>query len=326
MAEAARLEPRRCQRCGTELSSFALACPSCRGLVHAETLRNLAGEARELESRSEPAAALDCWKRALALVPGGTKQHAAVHAEVERLTATVPATTPPPSSPSIPPWAQRFGPVAVAIFAGWKLIGVGKAAAFLSVLASFAVYWQAWGWAFALGFIVSLYLHELGHVVALRRAGLPASPPMFIPGVGAYVRLHARPKDLRTDAQIGLAGPLVGLLVAAAFYLAARSTGSGLLRAVAHVGAFINLLNLVPIWQLDGSRGFGALSRGQRILLVGLTAALLVTTTERGLWLVLIPAAFRALSPKVPPRGDLPVLLVFSGLLVGLTLLAEAAR
>src|SRR5262249_10743148 len=149
------------------------------------------------------------------------------------------------STPSAAPqWVQRLGPVAVVLFAGWKLIGVGKAAAFVSLLASFAVYWTAWGWAFALGFIVSLYLHEPGHVVALRSAGIPASPPMFIPGLGAYVRLHARPKTLRTDAWVGLAGPLVGLFVAAAFFLAAQVTGSGLLRAIAHVGAFINLLNL----------------------------------------------------------------------------------
>jgi Zn-dependent protease len=324
MPEAARVEPRRCQRCGTELSSSALACPSCRGLVHAETLRTLTGEARELEARAELAAALDCWKRALSLVPPGTKQHAAISAEVERLTATVPAT-PPPASPSIPPWAQRFGPVAVALFAGWKLIGVGKAVAFLSVLASFAVYWQAWGWAFALGFIVSLYLHELGHVVALRHEGLPASPPMFIPGVGAYVRLHARPKDVRTDAKIGLAGPVVGLAVAAAFQGVAVLTGSGLLRAIAHTGAFINLLNLVPVWQLDGSRGFGALGRIERLLLMVLVAVLLVHTGERGLWLILIPGAFKAFSTRVPPKPDIPVFLVFAGLLTGLTLLSVVA-
>jgi len=326
MAEAARLEPRRCERCGTELSPSALACPSCRGLVHAETLRSLTGEARALEARSEAAAALDCWKRALVLVPGGTKQHAAISAEVERLTATLP--TPPPASTSstAPQWVQRFGPIAVVLFAGWKLIGLGKAAAFVSLLASFAVYWTAWGWAFALGFIVSLYLHELGHVVALRKAGLPASPPMFIPGVGAYVRLHARPKTPRIDALVGLAGPLVGLVVAVAFFLAARATGSGLLRALAHVGAFINLLNLVPVWQLDGSRGFGALGRTDRVLLMVLTAVLLATTGERGLWLVLIPGVFRAFSAKVPARGDVPVLLLFAGLLVALSELAVAAR
>ncbi|HZW88475.1 MAG TPA: site-2 protease family protein [Myxococcaceae bacterium] len=326
MAEAAQVAARRCERCETELSPTALVCPSCRRLVHAETLQSLASAARSLEARSDQAAALERWRQALALLPPGTKQHAGISAEVDRLTAALPAAPPPSTSTSAPPWVQRLGPVALLLFAGWKLVGVGKAAAFLSVLASFAVYWSAWGWAFALGFIVSLYLHELGHVVALRSAGLPASPPMFIPGVGAYVRLHARPKSLRMDAWIGLAGPVVGLLVAGAFFLAARATGSGLLRALAHVGAFINLLNLVPVWQLDGSRGFGALGRGERLLLMGLTAALLATTGERGLWLVLIPGAFRALSPKVPPRGDVPVFLVFAGLLAGLTLLADAAR
>jgi Zn-dependent protease len=314
-----------CTGCGTELAPLALVCPACRRLVHSETLKTLSAEAQQLEGGGELTGALAAWKRAQSLVPAGTRQHAAIGEHLTRLSALAPQ--PPPSTSSVvPSWAQRFGPPAVALFALWKLIGVGKAVALASLLASFVVYWQAWGWAFALGFIVSLYLHELGHVVALRRVGLPASPPMFIPGVGAYVRLHARPKDLRTDAQIGLAGPLVGLVVAAAFFLAARSTGSGLLRAVAHTGAFINLLNLVPIWQLDGSRGFGALSRAQRVLLMGATVALLVTTNERGLWLVLIPGAFRALSPKVPPHGDVPVFLLFLGLLVGLSELVVAAR
>jgi len=325
MAEPAIQVVAVCQGCGTELSPAALACPACRKLVHAERLRALVSEARALEARSELASALESWRGALALLPNGTRQHAGISAEVERLSAVAPAP-PPSTAPAAPAWVRRFGPAALALFGAWKLIGVGKAAAFASLLASFVVYWQAWGWAFAAGFLVSLYLHELGHVVALKHAGIPASPPMFIPGVGAYVRLHAAPKDLRTDARVGLAGPLVGLAVAAAFYAAAVATGSGLLRAVAHVGAFINLLNLVPVWQLDGSRGFGALGRVERVLLMGLTAVLLATTGERGLWLVLIPGVFRALSPRVPPKADVPVLLVFAGLLTGLSLLAVAAR
>src|SRR5512133_3951693 len=111
--------------------------------------------------------------------------------------------------------------------------------------------------------MASLYLHELGHVVALRRAGIPASPPMFIPGFGAYVRMHQAPADGHTDARVGLAGPLVGLAVAALCYALAAATGSSLLLAVAHAGAILNLFNLVPLWSLDGSRGFSPLTRGQ---------------------------------------------------------------
>ena len=313
-----------CGGCGTELAPAALACPGCRRLVHSETLKALSSEAQQLEGGGDLAGALAAWKRAQALVPTETRQHTSITEHLTRLSALAPAPAPTTSS-TIPPWARQFGPIAVGLFALWKLVGVGKAVAFASLLASFLVYWQAWGWAFAAGFLVSLYLHELGHVVALRRAGLPASPPMFIPGLGAYVRLHARPKDLRTDAQIGLAGPVVGLVVAAAFQGAAMLTGSGLLRAIAHTGAFINLLNLVPLWQLDGSRGFGALGRAERILLVGLTGFLLATTGERALWLILIPGAFRALSPRVPTRPDVAVLLTFGGLVTGLTLLAVAA-
>src|SRR5262249_56283327 len=97
--------------------------------------------ARGAEPRCERAAALDCWRRALALVPIGTKQHAGISSEVERLTATLPAGPPPSTPASAPQWVQRLGPVAVVLFAGWKLIGVGEAAAVSSPLASLALVW-----------------------------------------------------------------------------------------------------------------------------------------------------------------------------------------
>ena len=104
----------------------------------------------------------------------------------------------------------------------------------------------------------------MGHVAALRRSGIPASAPLFIPGLGAFVRLHMSPPDARTDARIRLAGPVWGLGAAVAAYLAYLATGAPIWAAITHVRAFLNLFNLLPIWQFDGGRGFHALTRTQR--------------------------------------------------------------
>src|SRR3989454_12639768 len=79
------------------------------------------------------------------------------------------------------------------------------------MLLSAGVYWAAWGWKFALGVVLSIYVHEMGHVQALQRYGIKATAPMFIPGVGAVVRLKQYPASPREDARVGLAGPLGGL-------------------------------------------------------------------------------------------------------------------
>jgi len=315
---------RRCAGCGTELAPALLACPGCRQLVHAEELKRLAAEARAAEERRDDAAALSTWRRALELLPHSAGQHEVISREVARLAARVPAAAQPAAG--APAWLRKLGPLGVAVVGGWKLLGTAKVLSFASLFASFALYWQAWGWKFAAGFLGSIYLHELGHVVALRRAGLPASLPMFIPGVGAYIRLHIAPADARTDARVGLAGPLAGLLVAAGFLGLSVLAESPLLRAVAHAGAVINLFNLIPIWQLDGSRGFSSLAGWQRFLLVVTAGALIAFTHEGMLWLIVIVGAFRILSSSAPSDGDPGGFALFGVLLASLSVVALWAR
>src|SRR4029079_13484890 len=95
----------------------------------------------------------------------------------------------------------------------------------LSMLLSLGVYWTAWGWKFALGIVLSIYVHEMGHVIVLGRYGFRATAPMFIPGLGALVRLRQHVVNPREDAEIGLAGPIYGLgaaLVALGLWLATK--------------------------------------------------------------------------------------------------------
>src|SRR6202008_2668926 len=89
--------------------------------------------------------------------------------------------------------------------------GFTKLGTLLTFAAGLSIYWTLWGWQFALCFLLSIYIHEMGHVAALRRYGIAASAPMFIPGFGALVRLKQSPSSPRENARIGLAGPVWGL-------------------------------------------------------------------------------------------------------------------
>jgi Zn-dependent protease len=291
--------------------------------VHAAALEELAGEARACEARNDAAGALERWRSALALLPDGTRQREVVAATVARWAAAAPPAAEP--ARAMPGWARWLGPLAVVAVGLWKLVAVAKLAPFLALLASFGLYWHAWGWTFAAGFVASIYVHELGHVLALKRAGIPASAPMFIPGLGAFIRMHRAPPDARTDARIGLAGPSAGLAAALAAYGAFLVTGSPLARALAHAGAVVNLFNLVPLWQLDGARGFAPLARWQRFLLVFIAGAAAAFTREGTLWLVVIVGAFQAMS-RAPREPDQDAFVRFAVLVAALSCLALLAR
>jgi Zn-dependent protease len=129
-----------------------------------------------------------------------------------------------------------------------------------SMLVSIAAYSLIWGWKFALGFVLLLLVHEYGHVLQLRREGVPASAPLFIPFLGAVVGMKRMPDDAGAEARVGLAGPVlgtVGCLVPLALYFA---TGDDFWRALAFVGFFLNLFNLLPVLPLDGGRAMAALT------------------------------------------------------------------
>jgi len=129
-----------------------------------------------------------------------------------------------------------------------------------SMLVSMAAYSLIWGWRFAAGFVVLLLVHELGHVFQLRREGIPASAPMFIPFLGAAVAMKEMPKDAAAEARVGLAGPVLGSLGALVPLGLYALTGEDLFKALAFMGFFLNLFNLLPVLPLDGGRAMAALS------------------------------------------------------------------
>jgi Zn-dependent protease len=136
-----------------------------------------------------------------------------------------------------------------------------------TMLLSLAVYATIWGWPYAAGFIALMFAHEMGHYVAARQCGLNVGAPTFIPFVGAWINLKDQPHDVRIEAYVAVAGPLVGTIAAVAVYLWGRSTDSALLLAIAYAGLFLNLFNLLPISPLDGGRITAIIS--PRVWLIG---------------------------------------------------------
>lgn len=147
-----------------------------------------------------------------------------------------------------------------------------------TALISVAVYSWFFGWWFAVGFVVLLFVHEMGHVIQLRKEGVKASAPMFIPGFGAVVMMKSLPDDALAEARVGLAGPILGTLGAGVCLAIAEATHSDLLRALAYVGFLINLINLVPLVPFDGGRAMAAMAPSMWFVGFGAMVALLLIT------------------------------------------------
>jgi len=123
-----------------------------------------------------------------------------------------------------------------------------------SMALSIWAYSLIFGWPYAVGFVLLIFVHEMGHYVAARQKGLHVGAPTFIPFIGAWVALKDTPMNVETEAYVAFAGPLVGTLGALACYFLARHFDNRLLLALAYSGLFLNLFNLIPLWPFDGGR------------------------------------------------------------------------
>jgi len=185
-----------------------------------------------------------------------------------------------PQPPERSAWKRITGPIVAtgAVLAKWGVV-LFKLKVFTfaaSMLVSIVAYAWLWGWRFAVGFVVLLFVHEMGHVVALRRMGIRASAPTFIPFVGAFVAMRQAPKSAWHEAVSGIAGPMFGAAAAAGFWWWSGQNGSGLFRALAFTGFFLNLFNLIPMLPLDGGRAAAAIHPAMWLIgLLGLVGLLL---------------------------------------------------
>jgi Zn-dependent protease len=228
-------------------------------------------------------------------------------------------------------WKFKF--VLVAVFK-FKLFTVAG-----SMLVSIAAYSLLWGWRFAVGIVLLLLVHELGHVFELRRQGIPASAPLFIPFLGAFVGMKQLPDNAWKEAQVALAGPILGSIGAAAVWGYAEATDSELLLALAFTGFFLNLFNLLPIVPLDGGRAVAALHPAMWLVgLAGLVALVFVAPNPI-LLIILVLGGFELWnrwrnrdSPEgrayytVKPWQRVAVAVVYVGLAVSLVVAMDATH
>jgi len=322
---------RRCARCGTELTALALACPRCSTLVHRDRLQQLANLADGAVSAGDTAAARGHWIDALSLVPIQSEQHQQITARIAALVDAPDARGPASTTTGQHSWWKPVagGAVAIAVLIVSKLkfllLGLTKMSTLLSMFGFIGVYWSIHGWPLAVGIAASIYVHEMGHVAMLRRLGISAGAPLFIPGVGALVMLKQHITDPVIDARIGLAGPVWGLGAAVVSWGIYLATGAQIWLAIAELTGFINLFNLIPIWQLDGARGFHALSRQERWIAAGVVALALWISGVRLLWIVGAVVVYQAIGGKAGP-GHRPTAVTYAGLVLALSWFARAVR
>jgi Zn-dependent protease len=193
-----------------------------------------------------------------------------------------PQYEPPPGDPSQrperpdQPAAGRSGLIGGLVAALAFLLKFGAVKTILTLLLSFALYAPFFGPWFAAGLVVMILLHELGHVIEIRRQGMPASAPLFIPFFGAAIFQRQHPTDALKQAQIGIAGPLAGSVAATAAWVLYGTTHWPFLLVWAYLGFFINLFNLIPVGMLDGGWILAVVSKWFQIVGLGMLLAAVV--------------------------------------------------
>jgi Zn-dependent protease len=280
-----------CKRCALTLEPGSLVCASCKTLVHADEMERRATAARLWESRGDLQQAHQQWLEILPLLPPESEQGKWIRGHLQELeSAAANAHRPQPTGAKKGFWAKRLAPLAplavLAAKAKTFLLIIFKLKFLFSFAAFIGLYWAAWGPKFGIGFAVLILIHELGHFVEIKRRGLPAEMPVFLPGLGAYVRWKAMGVTQETRAAISLAGPLAGFLSAAACGLLAVRTGDPIWLALARTGAWLNILNLIPIWVLDGAGAMAPLNWMEKSLVALISGGLAYALKENVFYFV----------------------------------------
>jgi Zn-dependent protease len=276
-------------------------------------MEQLAAHARSLEAHGDFQEAREKWLACLPLLPAQSMQAQWIHKHVAELGAG-PSPQSSPASHNTPEWAKKLGPVGPILLALWKFKFL------FSFLTFLGVYWRLWGAAFGIGFALLILIHEMGHFIDIKRRGLPADMPMFLPGLGAYVKWNALGVSLEARAAVSLAGPLAGALASGVCYLLWRQTGYGLWAALAGTSAWLNALNLIPLWIFDGSSATNALGKLERAVVMLVSGALGYVLGEWVFGLVAAGMAVRLFTRDAPEEPSNTTAAYFVAVLTGLAL------
>lgn len=219
-----------------------------------------------------------------------------------------PETNPQPQKKGL---LRKLGPVGLLLFylfSKLKYLGIilqiGKFKTFITMLVSIWAYAMFWGWPFAVGFVALLFIHEMGHVAALRMMGIKATAPMFIPFMGAVIGMKQMPENAFSEAVMAYGGPLLGTLGAIICAGIGLLTGNPFWYALAMSGFLLNLFNLLPISPLDGGRIIGVIS--PKLWIVGLFGAIVLFyyTWSPIIGLIIIMGSFQIYSSSKRSAGE----------------------
>jgi Zn-dependent protease len=210
-----------------------------------------------------------------------------------------------------------------------------------TALVSIVAYSLFFGWTFAVGFVALIFVHEMGHVIQLRREGIKASAPMFIPLLGAVITAKSLGENALAEARVGLAGPILGTVGAGVCLAIGEASNSDFFRALAYIGFFLNLFNLLPVVPLDGGRAMAAMAPWMWFLGFGALVAMLFIFPNLILLLIVAFAGMetwrrwqqrktrsleQAAYYRVAPRHRLIVGTVYIGLIAILVLGMDASH
>lgn len=269
-----------CEYCSAPIGPGQLVCHRCGALVYRRHLEQIAGDALRLEGVNPSAAAM-IWRNALEMLPRSSPQYADIY---QRIAALAGGWTPVPagadgrplSGPTPPPLS---GPARRVVPPDPWPVAFAKTAGSMLVAAAVYYFWPFHDWVIAFGFVVLMLIHEMGHVLATWYYGLSASPPIFIPFVGAVINLREQPPNALVESVVGMGGPLLGTIGALACYaiaLALPGPWQEPLLDVAQLAFFLNLFNLIPVPPLDGGRITAAVSPWIWVAGLAALAALIV--------------------------------------------------
>src|SRR6266576_5014340 len=187
-------------------------------------------------------------------------------------------------------WLTGLGAAIIAFlkYGGLLLLKIPALGTVVSVLISFAGYaWIRGPW-FAAALIAMIFVHEMGHVLEIRRQGMQATAPIFIPFLGAAIFQREHPTTALKQAEIGIAGPIAGTVGATAAFLLYTSTGNQAFLLAAAIGFFLNLLNMIPVWQLDGAWILAPVSPWFQVVGLGMVAVSVLVFHFASFLLILI--------------------------------------
>jgi Zn-dependent protease len=289
---------KKCVRCSGGTAAGLLACPRCHALVYRYELEQIASEAKALEDKADLFQARERWLTGIGLLPAKSNQAHWIRNHVLELEMSLAEDASPKPEGALVRLIKRLGPVAslAVLFGKLKSVLVFVKFNFVFSLAAFVFfYWKALGVKYGIGIAMLVLTHEMGHYVEVKRRGLHADLPIFLPGLGAFVKWKAQGVPAEVRAAVSLAGPVFGAFSAAICAWLWWMTQEPVWAALASTAAWFNVFNLIPVSILDGAGVFPVLNAGGCIA-IGTAGLALWQFSGEG---VFLPLAAFAILPVI---------------------------